>query len=90
MNKIKNTLVTIITPTYNRASYLDETITSVLSQNYSKIEYIVIDDGSTDNSQHILNKYRDKNNPWCIIQTWEKPLRLTKELKWQKARLSVL
>ena len=60
MSKIKNTLVTIITPTYNRASYLDETITSVLSQNYSKIEYIVIDDGSTDNSQHILNKYRDK------------------------------
>lgn len=67
MSEIKDTLVTIITPTYNRASYLDETIKSVLRQNYSKIDYIVIDDGSTDNTQDVLAKYLDKIT--CVHQS---------------------
>lgn len=50
-------LVTIITPAYNRASFLDETIQSVLSQDYPHIEYIVLDDGSTDNTREVLSKY---------------------------------
>jgi glycosyltransferase involved in cell wall biosynthesis len=50
-------LVSIITPAYNRASYLDETIQSVLGQNYPFIEYIVLDDGSTDNTREVLEKY---------------------------------
>jgi glycosyltransferase involved in cell wall biosynthesis len=50
-------LVTIITPAYNRASYLDETIQSILKQDYPRIEYIVLDDGSTDNTREILEKY---------------------------------
>lgn len=50
-------LVTIITPTYNRAAYLEETIESVLSQGYPALEYIVIDDGSTDDTQALLGKY---------------------------------
>jgi glycosyltransferase involved in cell wall biosynthesis len=50
-------LVTIITPAYNRASYLDETIQSVLKQDYPNIEYIVLDDGSTDNTREVLEKY---------------------------------
>lgn len=50
-------LVTIITPAYNRASYLDETIQSVLNQDYPNIEYIVLDDGSTDNTREVLRKY---------------------------------
>jgi glycosyltransferase involved in cell wall biosynthesis len=50
-------LVTIVTPTYNRASYLDETIQSVLGQDYPHIEYIVLDDGSIDNTREVLEKY---------------------------------
>lgn len=50
-------LVSIITPAYNRASYLSETIESVLEQDYQKIEYIVLDDGSTDNTREVLEKY---------------------------------
>src|SRR5271157_2863552 len=53
-------LVTIITPTYNRADYLPETIESVLSQDYPNIEYIVLDDGSKDNTLEIIKKYSDK------------------------------
>lgn len=53
-------LVSIITPTYNRVSYLDETIRSVLSQDYPRIEYIVLDDGSTDNTIQALEKYAGK------------------------------
>lgn len=50
-------LVSIITPAYNRASYLDETIQSILGQDYPRIEYIVLDDGSTDNTREVLAKY---------------------------------
>jgi len=50
-------VVTIITPAYNRAGYLAETIDSVLSQDYPRIEYIVLDDGSTDGTPEVLARY---------------------------------
>ena len=53
-------LVTIITPAYNRASFLDETVNSVLAQDYPHIEYIVLDDGSKDNTKEVMEKYRDR------------------------------
>lgn len=53
-------LVSIITPAYNRASLLSETIESVLNQDYPNIEYIVLDDGSTDNTHQILEKYNNR------------------------------
>lgn len=53
-------LVTVITPTYNRADYVAETVESVLAQNYPNIEFIVLDDGSKDKTLEILSKYKDK------------------------------
>ena len=50
-------LMTIVTPAYNQADYLSETIDSVLAQDYPNIEYIVIDDGSTDCTSEILKQY---------------------------------
>ena len=52
-----NPLVTIITPTYNRGAFLRETVESILSQAYSPLEYIVINDGSTDDTLEILAPY---------------------------------
>ena len=49
MDEMTRPLVSVITPAYNLAHYLPETIESVLSQDYPNMEYIVLDDGSKDN-----------------------------------------
>jgi glycosyltransferase involved in cell wall biosynthesis len=55
----KNPLVSIIMPTYNAGNYLREAIESIFSQTYQNFELIVINDGSTDNTQSILSSYND-------------------------------
>lgn len=52
--------ISIITITYNSGSTLEETIKSIVSQNYSNLEYLIIDGGSTDRTLDIIEKYRDK------------------------------
>lgn len=52
--------ITIVTTCFNREKYIRQTIESVLEQNYPNLEYIVIDDGSTDGSWEIIQEYADK------------------------------
>jgi glycosyltransferase involved in cell wall biosynthesis len=56
--------ITIITPNYNLGEYLEQTILSILNQNYPNLEYIIIDGGSTDNSLEIIKKYEKHLAYW--------------------------
>lgn len=51
-------LVSVIIPNYNHAHYLDERIKSILHQTYNKLELIILDDKSTDNSVEVINRFR--------------------------------
>jgi len=82
MQHAANPLVTIVTPSYNQARFLEETIKSVVEQDYDNIEYIIMDGGSTDGSIDIIRNYedhvsywestRDKGQSHAIVKGWER------------------
>lgn len=63
-DNIKYPRISIITPNFNGGGYLEQTIQSVLNQNYPNLEYIIIDGGSTDDSLKIIREYESKLAYW--------------------------
>ncbi|WP_415375378.1 glycosyltransferase family 2 protein [Patiriisocius sp. Uisw_017] len=70
-----NPLVSIIIPTYNRASLIIETLDSILLQTYKNWECIIVDDGSTDNTDEIISSYILKDSRF---QYYHRPIERTK------------
>jgi glycosyltransferase involved in cell wall biosynthesis len=77
----KNPLVTIVTPSFNQGRFIRETIESVLAQDYSPIEYLVMDGGSTDETLGVLKSFgdrfywaseRDKGQSQAINKGWRR------------------
>lgn len=68
-------LVSFIIPTYNRAHLIGETLESVMEQTYQNWECIVVDDGSQDDSEKIINKYQQID---LRIKFYRRPLNLNK------------
>jgi glycosyltransferase involved in cell wall biosynthesis len=64
-----NPLVSIVTPTFNQGAFIRETVESVLGQDYPEIEYIVIDDGSTDATRAVLESFGTR------LRWWSRPNR---------------
>ncbi len=73
-------LVTALINTYNYGRYLPLAINSVLNQTYENIEIIVVDDGSTDDTSHVLRRYKDhvrvtapRTAARAMLSTWASP-----------------
>ena len=59
LNSFNSPLVSVLMPTYNRAHYIREALSSVLMQSYKNFELIILDDGSTDDTEKVVIEFND-------------------------------
>ena len=64
---MNNPLVSVVVPVYNVASYLEQCLDSVVNQTYKNLEIILVDDGSTDDSGAICDRYVEKDSRIQVI-----------------------
>lgn len=64
LEQINYPLISVVIPSFNQGNYIEETILSVIGQEYPKLELIIIDGGSTDNTVEIIKKYSNKIAYW--------------------------
>ena len=64
--------ISIITPTFNRAYIISKTIQSVIRQTYTEFEYIIVDDGSTDNTRAVIESFNDVRIKYIYIENSER------------------
>ena len=84
----KNLLLSVSTPAYNQAEFLRDTIQSVLAQDYPRLEYRVIDDGSTDKTTEVLAQY-DGRILWEIQENRGQTTTINKGSRWPRAMVSL-
>ena len=65
--------ITVVTPAYNQAQFLEETMRSVLMQGYPNLEYIVINDGATDNTEEVIRRYESYLDFWTTQKNSGQP-----------------
>ena len=66
--------ITVVTPAYNQAAFLEETMRSVLMQGYPNLEYIVINDGATDNTEEVIRRYESCLDFWTTQKNSGQPM----------------
>lgn len=72
---MKNSFISVVVPTYNRADLISETIESILNQTYKYFELIIVDDGSTDNTEEVIRKFKDSRIKYIKTDNWGGPAR---------------
>ena len=85
MNKIYP-LISVVIPAYNAGQFLDETLESVLSQTYENWECIIVNDGSTDNTESIAKKWCEKDARFCYFYKENSGVSDTRNLGIKEAR----
>ena len=70
---MENLFVSVIVPTYNRSDLISETIKSILNQTYKNFELIIVDDGSTDNTEEVIRKFKDSRIKYIKTDNWGGP-----------------